>query len=329
MQPQPRRRRYVTGPVRPAAALPAGEGSAPAASCPRGCCGSRRQPSGAEAPRQGRERQQQRRAGSGAGNPFPTVTWGHEGCWTRLGDCKQHAQAIDLAQLPADEAITSTISQSQASARSPAATRGSSWAAISSSVTIGHVPSSEGGAGEGSGTRHHSYASPREPSPAPAVLPRAPSLHTQLQAELPGAVRRPATEPAAPVSAAPACPQTPDTSPAGPLLCSSASSQAEVCLAGRHWPGHGPAAPRPCPSPGAVGRGPGGPCPETRLFLPFTWVVLECCRASGCGREYRTTFPSEKATASKPSRLICGCCGTTRGHHPQDATLSPAWTGRA
>lgn len=69
--------------------------------------------------------------------------------------------------------------------------------------------------------------------------------------------------------------------------------------------------------PGMVGRGPGHPCPVARLFLPFTWVLLERCRAPGCGREYSTTLPSEKATASKPSRLICGCCRMTHRLSPR------------
>lgn len=60
VQPQPSRR-YVTGPGLSAGALRAGEGSAPAASSPRGGCGSQRKPSGAGTRSGGRERQRRRR----------------------------------------------------------------------------------------------------------------------------------------------------------------------------------------------------------------------------------------------------------------------------
>lgn len=52
------------------------------------------------------------------------------------------------------------------------------------------------------------------------------------------------------------------------------------------------------------------------LFLPFTWVLVQLCSAPGCGRAYSTTLPSEKAAARRPSRLICGCCGTGTGSQP-------------
>lgn len=100
--------------------------------------------------------------------------------------------------------------------------------------------------------------------------------------------------------------------------------------AGWHWAGHGPAVPWPCLSPtprhiplreelrpwGSPTAHPSS-CPAAQLFLPFTWVVPDCCRASGCGRGYSTTLPLEKATASRPSRLICGSCrmnGVTWSH---------------
>lgn len=50
----------MTGPGLSAGALQAGEGSAPAASSPRGGCGSQRKPPGAGTPTGGRERQRQR-----------------------------------------------------------------------------------------------------------------------------------------------------------------------------------------------------------------------------------------------------------------------------
>lgn len=45
------------------------------------------------------------------------------GCQPRLSDHEQHAQVINLAQHPADEAITSTIRQCQTGAQSPGSPR--------------------------------------------------------------------------------------------------------------------------------------------------------------------------------------------------------------
>lgn len=62
-------------------------------------------------------------ARAGAGSPFPTVSSQRMGCQPRLSDHEQHAQVINLAQHPADEAITSTIRQCQTGAQSPGSPR--------------------------------------------------------------------------------------------------------------------------------------------------------------------------------------------------------------